>query len=291
MPGFLVDDVVVGPEQRQTVDGEHDPALTGELKVVMGQVAPPLSPEKVIARRVALFLRPGMVINLGFGIPSLVAEVAVEEGVYQGLTLTVEHGPTGGMPTGTRTFGASVNPEFIFHTDDMFAFYHSAQLDLAVLSAAEIDQEGNVNVSRFAERLRGPGGYVDISGGTRRLIVISPLTTGGASMHISGEGTAVAQEGKIRKFVRTVRERTFSAREALLRGAEVYYLTDRGSFRLTPQGLELFEVAPGIDLERDILAQMEFVPAVAKELGVWPRRLYLEGPMGLSSFWRSTDLA
>lgn len=287
VPGFLVDDVVVDPEQRQSVESEYDPALTGELKVVLDGVSPALTPAKVMARRVALFLRPGMVINLGFGIPSLVAEVAVEEGIYRRLTLTVEHGPAGGMPTGTRTFGASVSPDFIFHTDDMFALYHSGQLDLSVLSAAEVDREGNVNASRFANGLRGPGGYVDISGGVRRLIVTATLTTGGGSLRVDGGGTAVVAEGRNRKFVGTVRERTFSAKEALHRGAEVIYVTDRGSFRLTPQGLELFEIAPGIDLQRDILGQMEFTPLVARKIELWPRELYREGPMGLAERWGS----
>ena len=286
VPGCLVDVVVVDPDQKQTVLSLDDPALTGEWALP----PPPSVPtavgiDRVIARRAAMELRPGMVINLGFGLATQVAQVVAEEGLAGRITFSVEHGPLGGTPTPNEIFGAAVSPTCILRSGDVFALYHSGQLDMAILSAAEVDAEGNANVSRFGDAMPGPGGYIDITAGTRDLILLCGVRAGGARLQVTGEGVRVERQGRVPRFVPQVRERTFSARAARARGARVRYLTDRCAFELGPSGLVLSEVAPGIDVERDVLAQMEFRPQVAPSPRIWPRALLAPGPMDLGRWW------
>jgi propionate CoA-transferase len=299
LPGALVDAVVVDPHQRQSSLSEFDPRLTGEWAVRPEPASLALTLDKVVARRAALELGPGMLVNLGFGLAALVAQVAAEEGVLEQLVLSVEHGPLGGMPTDTRTFGAAVGPHCVLRSTDVFALYHSGQLDLAILSAAEVDQEGNSNVSRFGDAMPGPGGYIDITGSTPRLVLLSALQAGGARVDVlpagagfpadEGPGLRVRAHGRVPRFVPAVRERTFSARAALARGAQVAYITDRCTFALTPDGLMLTEVAPGIDPERDVLSLLPFRPAVAPSLRRWPACLFVPGPMGLRRQWQAAQ--
>jgi propionate CoA-transferase len=281
VPGCLVDAVVVAPEAA----GPDDPRLTGEWAVRPEAPPLPLTPDKVMARRALWELRPGMLVNLGFGLATLVAQVAAEEGVAERVTFSVEHGPLGGLPAGTRTFGASAGPQAILRAPDVFALYHAGLLDLAVLSAAEVDREGNANVSRFGDAMPGPGGYVDITGCTRSLVLLVALTAGGTRLEVADGGLRVAAEGRIPRFVPEVRERTFSGPAALARGARVRYVTDRCTFELRPEGLTLTEVAPGIDVRRDVLDRMGFAPRVAPVLRRWPAALFAEGPMGLQDRW------
>lgn len=289
VPGCLVDAVVVVPEQQQSREREYDPALTGEWAVPLAQQwAPgglPPGPDKVVARRAALELGPGMVVNLGFGLAALVAHVAAEEGVADRLVLSVEHGPLGGMPTGVGTFGAAVSPTCILGSRDVFALYHSGQLDAAILSAAEVDREGNANVSRFGDKMPGPGGYIDISSGSPCLVLLAALTANGARLEVDGAGLRVRQEGRVARFVPEVQERTFSGPAAVERGARVRYLTDRCTFDLGAEGLVLTEVAPGIDPARDVLPHMGFRPAVAPVLRRWPAAVFAPGRMGLAGLW------
>lgn len=286
IPGCLVDAVVVDPEQQQTCLSEYDPTLTGEWVLPQHVAQVPPGVDRVVARRAACELRPGMVVNLGFGLAALVAQIAAEEGVAGDLTLSVEHGPLGGTPTGNRTFGAAIGPTSILRSTEVFALYHSGQLGLAILSAAQVDQEGNANVSRFGDVMPGPGGYIDITAGSPRLVLLSALRAGGARMEVAAGSLTVLQEGRVPRFVRSVHERTFSARAALARGAAVRYLTDRCTFDLTPEGLLLTEVAPGIDIERDVLRQMEFRPRVAEDVRPWPSALFAPGRMDLRQVWR-----
>lgn len=284
IPGFLVDALVVDPSAQQSSVREYDPALTGEWDMASPPAPLPPGPDRVVARRAALELRPGMVVNLGFGLAALVARIAAEEGVADDLTLSVEHGPLGGMPTGLETFGAAVSPRCILRSADVFALYHTGQLDAAILSAAEVDAAGDANVSRFGDKMPGPGGYIDITGCTPRLILLCALTAG-ARLQVEGPALRVAAEGSVRRFVSRVRERTFSAAAAVERGASVRYVTDRCTFDLTPRGLMLSEVAPGIDPRRDVLERMDFRPAVAEPLGRWPASPFAPGPMGLREAW------
>ncbi|CAB1129895.1 Acetate CoA-transferase YdiF [Candidatus Hydrogenisulfobacillus filiaventi] len=288
VPGFLVDAVLPSPGQPQSLAADYDPALTGEWAVEPPARPVPLSPRKVMARRVALLLSPGRLVNLGFGVPTLVAEVLAEEGVANALTFSVEHGPVGGQPTGKETFGASVGPRFLFTAADVFTLYHGQQLDWAILSAAEVDAAGHANVHRFATALPGPGGFIDITASARRVVFATALTTGGTRLRLKTPpeaGLEVEQEGRIPKFVPRLAERTFSAREALRRGAEVWYVTDRATFRLTPDGLVLTEVAPGIDPARDVIARMGFRPRIDPGLRPWPQEVFRPGLLGLAARW------
>jgi propionate CoA-transferase len=288
VPGFLVDAVLPSPRDANGAAAGYDPALTGAWSVEAPAVPTPLTPRKVMARRIALFLRPGQLVNLGFGIPTLVGDVLAEEGVTDALLLSVEHGPVGGRPTAGGGFGAAVGPRYLFTSADTFALYHARQLDWAVLGAAEVDAAGNVAVHRFAGGLPGPGGFVDIAASARRLVFAAPLTTDGTRLVLRtppAAGLAVEQEGRIPKFVPRLAERTFSAREAIRRGADVWYVTDRATFRLTPEGLTLVEVAPGVDPERDVAARMGFRPRIDPACGRWPEDLFRHGPMGLAARW------
>lgn len=286
VPGFLVDAVL--PSPREGAGARCDPALTGEWSVETPADPSPLTPRKVMARRIALLLRPGQLVNLGFGIPTLVADVLAEEGLTDSILLSVEHGPVGGRPTAADGFGAAVGPRYLLSSPDTFTLYHACQLDWAILGAAEVDAEGNAAVHRFARGMPGPGGFVDIAASARRLVFAAPLTTDGTRLALRippAAGLAVEQEGRIPKFVPRLAERTFSAGEAVRRGAEVWYVTDRATFRLTPRGLTLVEVAPGVDPERDVVARMGFRPHVDPACGRWPEDLFLEGPIGLARRW------
>lgn len=291
VPACLVDAVVIDPDQTQTCLAPFDPVLTGEWALAPDPARTPahLDSDHIVARRAAMELRPGMVINLGFGMATLVAEVVAQEGLAAAVTLSVEHGPLGGTPTPNRIFGAAASPTCILRSEDVFALYHSGQLDLAILSAAEVDAVGNANVSRFGEAMPGPGGYIDITAGTQDILLLAPLRAGGARVEVAGERLVVAREGRVPRFVPTVTERTFSARQARARGARVRYLTDRGLFALGPKGLELVEVAPGIDIQRDILDQMAFRPEVSQSPRTWPVALFTPGCMELGRLWDASS--
>ncbi len=290
VPGCLVDVVSVVPEQWQTAAGEYDARLTGAWSPPIPCSEVPLDLDTVIARRAALELRPGMIVNLGFGIATRVAAIAAESGVAGDLTFSVEHGPLGGMPAGTNIFGAAMGPSAILRSTDVFGLYHAGLLDLAILSAAEVDAEGNANVSRFAEQMPGPGGYIDITAPTRRLVLLSALRAGGLRWEIRPEGPRLLREGTIPRFVPVVRERTFPGRVAWSRGAQVLYLTDRCAFELSAEGLLLTEIAPGIDLRADILDQMDFVPRVARQIEVWPAELFRSEALDLRRHWREVGI-
>jgi propionate CoA-transferase len=284
VPGFLVDAVLPQADPAPP----PDPAMSGDWQVEASSVALPLSVRKVMARRIALLFTPGQLVNLGFGLPGLVGDVLAEEGVAEAVRLSVEHGPVGGRPTGKDAFGGAVGPRYLFTSPDTFTLYHGGNLDWAVLGAAEVDGAGNVAVHRFGRAIPGPGGFVDIAASARRLVFAAPLTTGGTVVDLLPEpdvGLRVAREGQVRKFVPHLRERTFSARQALRRGAEVWYVTDRATFRLTADGPLLTEVAPGVDLQRDVLDRMGFQPAVAQPLRQWPACLFRHEPMGLAARW------
>lgn len=285
VPGFMVDAVLPRPATRRTSSPGPDPALSGEWAIDSDWMPGPLTVRKVMARRIALFFRPGQLVNVGFGLPGLVGEVLAEEGVTDRILLSVEHGPIGGTPTGKDAFGAAVGPRHLLTSPETFTMYHGGQLDWAVLGAAEVDAEGNVAVHRFAGAMPGPGGFVDIAASARRLVFVAPLTTGGTRLAVHPDGLAVEQEGRIAKFVPHLRERSFSAREALARGAEVWYVTDRATFRLSAGGPVLVEIAPGIDLARDVVGQMGFCPDIVPQPGSWPAVLFGEGPLGLQTRW------
>ena len=284
VPGALVDHVYLDPDQWQTYITRDSPYYAGALRrPVVGDPPLPLDVRKIIARRSLLEFPPGAICNLGFGISQLIGRVAWEEGITDRLVLTVEQGIFGGVPVAGNEGGAGFNYQAMIDQPDMFGFYDGGGLDIASLSFAEVDAEGNVNVHAFEGRVRGPGGFPNISARTPRINFVGTLTAQGLRLGIDGDGVRVLEEGALSKFVPEVREISFNGRLARERGQQVRYITDRAVFALDADGLVLTEVAPGIDLERDVLARMGFRPRVAGDLREMDRRLYLDGPMGLAA--------
>jgi propionate CoA-transferase len=265
VPATLVDAVVVArPEHhQQTFATAYSPYYSGEARAPLDPGPPlPLSARKIIARRCALELPVGGVVNLGIGMPEGVAAVAAEERVLDRVTLTAEPGVIGGWPASGLDFGAAVNTDAVVAQNQQFDFYDGGGLDLAVLGMAEADAAGNVNVSRFGGKLAGAGGFINISQNARKVVFAGTFTAGGLEV-AAGDGCLVIErEGRAPKFVERIEQLTFSARRAVADGKPVLYVTERAVFRLTRDGLALIELAPGIDLERDILAHMRFRPII-----------------------------
>ncbi len=284
VPAALIDYVYVDPDQWQTYITRDSPYYAGRLRKPVTDEPPlPLDVRKIIARRSLLEFRPGSICNLGFGISQLIGRVAWEEGVTDQLVLTVEQGIFGGVPVAGNEGGAGFNYQAMIDEPYMFDFYDGGGLDIASLSFAEIDQEGNVNVHAFEGRVRGPGGFPNISARTRKINFVGTLTAQGLKLDISADGVRVVQEGSLHKFVPHVREISFNGRLARERGQQVRYITDRAVFELADDGLVLVELAPGIDLERDVFAQMGFRPRVADQYRTTDLRVYAGGAMGLAA--------
>jgi len=284
IPGMLVDYVVEVPEQRQTYATDYSPAYSGELKVPMSQVARlDLDARKVIARRAALELRRGAICNLGSGVSTGIASVAAEEGVLDEIMLTNEQGLIGGAPASGFDVGASRNFHAMIDQPYQFDFYDGGGLDIAFLSFAETDATGSVNVSRFGSRIIGPGGFINISQCAKRVVFSGTFTAGGLQIDWSGGEFRLQTEGAGRKFVSSLQQLTYSGAYAGEIGQEALYVTERAVFRRNAEGwIELIEIAPGADQERDILGQMDFTPAVSPDLREMPAVLFQEDPMGLA---------
>jgi propionate CoA-transferase len=283
VPAALVDVVYVDAEQWQTYVTRDSPYYAGALRMPATDESPlPLDVRKIIARRSLLEFPPGAICNLGFGISQLIGRVAWEEGISDRLVLTVEQGIFGGVPVAGNEGGAGFNYQALIDQPDMFGFYDGGGLDVASLSFAEVDAEGNVNVHAFEGRVRGPGGFPNISARTGRLCFVGTLTARGLRVEIDG-GVRIVHEGSLRKFVPRVREISFNAHLARERGQRVHYITERAVFELADDGLVLTEVAPGIDMEREVLGQMGFRPRVAETVRTMDARLYARGPMGLAA--------
>ncbi|THE10533.1 acetate CoA-transferase YdiF [Bacillus timonensis] len=287
VPGFLVDAVVVVPEQPQLYVGGVNRFMSGDFIAETGEITiPPLDQRKVIARRALFEITPGDIGNVGVGISDGIGVIAQEEGVSEDFTLTVETGPIGGVTAQGIFFGASVNNRAVIDMASQFDFYDGGGLDVCFLSFAEVDEFGNVNVSRFNGKIVGTGGFINITSKSKKIIFSGTLTAGGLKTEISNGSVQIEKEGRFQKFVSLVDEITFNGKVAVEEGKEVLYITERAVFRLRPQGgLELSEIAPGIDIERDIFAQMGFRPHVAKDLKEMDSRLFLPEPMGIRNEW------
>jgi propionate CoA-transferase len=285
VPGIFVDRVVVArPDTHaQTYGTAYNPAFSGEMKVPLGTMeSPVLDERKVIARRCAFELPLGGVINLGIGVPEVVAAVAAEERLLSHLTLTAEPGLIGGTPQGGLNFGAAINIDALLHQNQQFDFYDGGGLDLACLGMAEIDRCGNVNVSRFGPRLAGAGGFINISQNARRVVFAGTFTAGGPEVVVEDGRLRIVSEGSKKKLVESVEQITFNGSLAAERGQSVLYVTERCVFRRVPEGLELTEIAPGIDIDRDILAHMDFAPIV-RDVRLMDSRIFLPQIMGLAT--------
>ena len=285
IPGVLVDCVVVStPEHHwQTFATKYSPALSGELqRVPLATIgALPLTERKVIARRAAMELRPNAVVNLGIGMPEGIASVAAEERILDYLTLTAEPGAIGGMPTGGLDFGSAVNAHAILDQPAQFDFYDGGGLDVAFLGMAQADRLGNVNVSRFGPRLAGSGGFINISQNAKKLLFLGTFLAPSRCQVRDGQ-LVVTEGGAAPKFLTEVEQRTFSGEYAAANGQPVMYVTERCVFELAPNGLRLVEVAPGLDLEKDVLAHIGFEPLIDGEPRLMDARLFRDEPMGLA---------
>ena len=283
IPGFLIDHFVLAPDQMQTYTTVYDPSRCGETRMPISALKPdPLTEKRVIARRAALELRPGDVVNLGVGVSAMIPNVAAEEGIEDIMTLTVEAGVIGGVPGYAREFGTAYNPRAILDQSYQFDFYDGGGLTCAFLSFAEVDAEGNVNVTRFGDRYDGAGGFIDITQNARRLVFSGTLTGGGLDLAIGEGRLEVRREGKFRKFVPAVGQISFNGRLAREKCQSVTFVTERAVFRLERDGLVLTEIAPGVRLKEDVLDLIPFAPRVAENLAAMDARLFTDGPMGLA---------
>jgi propionate CoA-transferase len=294
VPGTMVDCVVVAlPAQHleTLATPYHNFAYSAEARVPLGQVEPiPLDERKVIARRAAFEFLPNAVVNLGVGVPEGVAAVANEEKMIKYLTLTTEPGAIGGVPVSGKAFGTALNADAIIDMDRQFDYYYDGGgLDLACLGLAQCDERGNINVSRFGPKLAGAGGFINISQGASKVVFVGTFTAGGLEVAIEQGKLRIVKEGKAKKFVKRVEQITFCAAQAVQQNKPVLYVTERCVFRLTPQGLALTEIAPGIDVGRDVLAHMDFEPLIADPEEMCPR-VFRNGPMGLKEKLLSINL-
>ena len=283
IPGVLVDCVVVAEPAHhwQTFGTPYSPAYAGELRVPAGWGTEfALGARKVMARRAALELQANSVVNLGIGMPEGIAAVAAEEKISDLLTLTAEPGVIGGVPAGGLDFGAATNAQAIIDQTYQFDYYDGGGLDIAFLGMAQTDAQGNVNVSKFGPKLAGAGGFINISQSARKVVFMGSFCAGPGEVQVQDGELRILHDSSARKFVSAVEHRTFGGRYAAERGQEVLYITERCVFRLRADGLELTEVAPGVDLQRDILDRMDFVPLMGS-VQPMDARLFQPEPMQL----------
>lgn len=260
----------------------YRPEIVGDIKIPLEEVKiNELNSRKICGRRAALEIKKGNVINLGVGMPDTVANIAAEEGFANDIYLSVETGPTGGVPIGGVAFGGSINPDSVVSTPEQFDAYNGGSLDMAILGLAEVDEEGNVNVSKFGTRVTGPGGFINITQSTKKVIFIGTFTAKGLKEEIKDAKLIIENEGTEHKFVKKVEQITFSAKQARLNKQEILYVTERAVFKLDEKGITLIEIAPGVDIIKNIFNQMDFRPNVAEDLRLMDEKIFKSEKMNL----------
>ncbi|MCJ7874696.1 malonate decarboxylase subunit alpha [Phaeobacter sp. J2-8] len=292
IPGALVDAVVLAEpgDHMQTFRTPFSPAFTGRYRMpAEAAEAMPLDVRKVIARRAAFELPVNGIVNLGIGMPEGVAAVAAEERLLEHLTLTAEPGVIGGQPASGLDFGAAVNTDAVIAQNQQFDFYDGGGLDIAILGMAEVDARGSVNVSKFGPRLAGAGGFINISQNARKVVFTGSFTSVALDLSVENGALSIRSEGKVGKFVEQIQHETFSGPRSARLGQPVLFVTERAVFRLGESGLDLIEVAPGVDLERDILGHMEFVPGLENVIEM-DGRIFRDEPMALDVDLLALDL-
>lgn len=285
VPGYLVDGVVVAEnfetEHRQVPSMVYHPVFNGDLKEPVNRMEVlPLTVRKVIGRRAIKEITSRAIVNVGIGIPGdVLGPIANEEKMTSKMILTLESGVIGGVPVGGREFGITRNAEAILEHEYLFDYYHGTGVDLAFMGAAEVDQFGNVNVSQFGDKYVGCGGFIDITQPAKKVVFCTTFTGRGLCVSIQDGKLSIEREGAIKKFKKKVKQITYSGRYAAENGKEVIYVTERAVFSLSPDGIVLKEIAPGVDLERDILGQMEFTPIIDGDLKTMSATFFKEAAM------------
>ena len=261
---------------------EYLPELTGEIKVPLKEVTPyPLNPKKVIARRACMEIKEGALVNLGLGISEIISSVVQEENLLDKFTLSIETGILGGLTLSGGMVGAGINADAYYKMADTFDLYNGGGLDQCFLSYAEVDEEGNVNVSKFSGLVNGPGGFINITQNTKEICFSGIFTAGKVDIEVKNEGIRIKKDSDKLKFVKHVEQVSFSGKDAIKTGKKVKYITERAVFELTKEGLMLIEIAPYIDIEKDILSKMEFKPLISDNLKLMDDRLFREEKMNL----------
>ena len=283
VPGILIDAVVVDPKQRMSLMTTYDASLSGQCRMRLNDLLPPmdLNERKIIARRAAMEIPENAVVNLGFGMPAGVAAVMHEENANQYMKLSVEQGITGGIPSSGSNFGLVYNPEVIIDAPSQFDWYDGGGLDIAILSFAEFDQHGNVNVSKFGGRVNGVGGFINISQSAKKVVFVGTFTAGGFRMDCDGQRINIREEGKICKAVKHVEQISFSGDYARKKGQKVVFVTERAVFELTKNGITLVEIAEGLDIQHDLLDIIGFAPFISPEMKTMPKCLFAQEKMGI----------
>jgi len=285
IPGILVDHVVISkPENHwQTFAEQYNPSFSSEIKVPTESIPPmEMNERKIISRRGVFELRPDQIVNLGIGLSEGISIVANEENIIDHITLTAEPGVIGGIPAGGLNFGAAINTECLISQPSQFDFYHGGGLDITFLGMAQADQFGNLNVSKYNNKLTGAGGFIDISQNAKTVVYMGTFTAGGLKISIKNKQLVIDQEGKFSKFLNQVEQVTFSGKYAQKTKQNVFYITERCVFKLTQAGMELIEIAPGIDIDNDILKHMEFRPII-NDPKVMNERIFNPEPMNIEA--------